>query len=113
MSAKVAKLAELELQFIPARHKMGILSIQKDQSDEKDIFANNMISDDFQEFLTFLGDTIDLLGWRDHNGGLDVSKEKRTGEKSIFVPDEDNRGPIMFHVGPMIPEQPSDPTRKR
>lgn len=107
-------MLELETQFIPTKHKIGVLSIQKsDHIDEKEVFANNTISEDFQEFLNFLGETIELEGWKGYNGGLDVSKDKRTGEKSVFVPDEDRRGAIMFHVGPLIPELPSDPTRKR
>lgn len=60
-----------------------------------------------------LGDPVDLIGWKGYNGGLDTSSEGYTGKKAIFVPDEAKRGPIMFHVCPMIPEYPSDPTRKR
>jgi len=46
---------EVESQFLPVKHKIGVLNVLKDQKDEKSIFANSSFSDDFQEFITFLG----------------------------------------------------------
>jgi len=138
VTAQAKRFLEVESQFLPIKHKMGVLSVQKDQGEEKAVFANAIISEDFQEFLSFLGthynfslkvplcfhfhfhflfylvgDSVDLLGFTGYAGGLDILAEGRTGKKSVYVQDEARRGPIMFHVAPLIPEHPSDPTRKR
>lgn len=75
---------------------------------------SDTISDDFQEFLDFLGTKVELLGWSKHAGGLDTSDDASTGTHSYYSNSLDPlSGPIMFHVGPMIPSKGKDPSRKR
>eukprot|EP01097_Dermamoeba_algensis_P006752 TRINITY_DN4213_c0_g1_i1.p1 TRINITY_DN4213_c0_g1~~TRINITY_DN4213_c0_g1_i1.p1 ORF type:complete len:210 (+),score=38.45 TRINITY_DN4213_c0_g1_i1:1512-2141(+) len=72
------------------------------------MLANDEGNEDFDEFLSFLGQKITLLGWTSFRGGLDV-KNNTTGEKSLFTV---FRGyPIMFHVAPLLPNNPSDPQK--
>jgi hypothetical protein len=63
-------------------------------------------SPDFEEFLSFLGEKIELKGWEGYSGGLDTQKNT-TGTHSIFTKYRDYS--IMFHVSTMLPFTPDDP----
>ena len=60
----------------------------------------------YEEFLLFLGEKINLLGWQRFAGGLDT-KTETTGINSIFS--DWNGNEIMYHVSTLLPFSPSDP----
>lgn len=84
-------------------------------------------SDDWKEFIEFMGDKVELQGWTKYNGGLDTeSKNFRvffsffylflyiagtTGTHSIYL---QNSGiEVMFHVSTMIPYSEGDEQQVR
>lgn len=84
---------------IITQYKFGVLLRKKDQVTEHTMFANDT-SPKFEEFLDFLGTRIQLQGWKNFRGGLDV-KSGSTGDCSLYT---SYRGyEIMFHVGPYLP----------
>jgi RAP1 GTPase activating protein 1 len=42
------------------------------QTKEDDMFTNIDSSNEFEEFLDFIGDRVKLEGWKGFRGGLDV-----------------------------------------
>ncbi|GAM27438.1 hypothetical protein SAMD00019534_106140 [Acytostelium subglobosum LB1] len=80
--------------------KFGVLYCAPNQSMEEEMFSNEHGSEDFNEFLTFLGKRIKLEGWTNYRGGLDV-KNNTTGAESVY---ENYQGfEIMYHIAPMLP----------
>ena len=57
-------------------------------------------SDDFEEFLNFLGTRIQLKGWKQYRAGLDV-KSGTTGIHSVYT--KFSKYEIMFHVSTLLP----------
>lgn len=57
-------------------------------------------SPEFSQFLSFLGEKIELKGWKYFRGGLDV-KSGSTGTHSLYTKFYDYE--IMFHVAPWLP----------
>uniref|UniRef100_A0A6B2L8X5 Rap-GAP domain-containing protein n=1 Tax=Arcella intermedia TaxID=1963864 RepID=A0A6B2L8X5_9EUKA len=107
----VSDLVELEKQCFFVNYKFGVLLARPGKISEDEMYDNSEMSPDFEEFLSFLGDKIALKGWKGFRGGLDVELDK-TGEYSYYTMfDSDIQ--IMFHVCPLIPYIPDDPSRKR
>jgi len=88
--------------------KFGILYAASDQTKEDEMFSNVTSSEEFEEFLTYVGDKIELQGWEKFRGGLDVSNGS-TGTHSIYT--EHNNNPMMFHVSTMLPFNEADKQR--
>ena len=61
-------------------------------------------SDRYEEFLTVLGNRIELKGWKGYTGGLDVEGHS-TGTYSIFrnYYSMDSKYDIMYHVSTLLP----------
>eukprot|EP01121_Diplochlamys_sp_Union-15-3_P012806 TRINITY_DN3889_c0_g1_i1.p1 TRINITY_DN3889_c0_g1~~TRINITY_DN3889_c0_g1_i1.p1 ORF type:complete len:124 (-),score=11.46 TRINITY_DN3889_c0_g1_i1:40-411(-) len=64
------------------------------------MLRNSVASDDFEEFINFIADKIELQNWNRYNGGLDI-KNNRTGTHSYFTTLDNNQ--IMFHVSTLLP----------
>lgn len=64
-------------------YKFGVLSVQNGQQEE-DMWYGNGGTDDFWEFLDFLGTKIALKDWRNFRGGLDT-KTDTTGVHSYYT----------------------------
>jgi hypothetical protein len=62
-------------------------------------------SDQFNEFLTLLGDKITLQGWDGFKGGLSVNGDT-TGTHSVFG--KYGSYNIMFHVSTLMPFTPNE-----
>lgn len=71
----------------------------------------------FEEFLNFLGDKIELKGWNGFRGGLDNESiffflvqikysDDSTGKYSIYTTISGFE--IMFHVSTLLPHFPND-----
>jgi hypothetical protein len=84
------------------KFKFGVLLCKKGQTVEEEMFCNTSGSEDYERFLTLLGDKIQLKGWTKFAGGLDC-KENTTGTHSIFTTWNDYE--IMFHVATMLPTE--------
>lgn len=75
------------------------------QTKETDFYTNTKHSADFEEFLNFLGDRIELQGWKEFRAGLDV-RTNTTGTHSVFTKFMELS--IMFHVSTFLPFFPLD-----
>lgn len=89
------RLVDYEAQGIIRRYKFGVLYVKDGQTDENDMFSNNDMSHEFEEFLDFLGERIQLKGFTGFRGGLDV-KTDTTGSHSVYTKFRDGFE-IMFH----------------
>ncbi|XP_042278894.1 rap1 GTPase-activating protein 2 [Thunnus maccoyii] len=86
--------------------KFGILYQKDGQFTEEDILSNNEESEEFKEFLSILGETIQLQGFTGFRGGLDVC-HGQTGSEAVFTSFHDRE--IMFHVATKLPFTEGDP----
>ncbi|KAM3850394.1 rap1 GTPase-activating protein 2-like [Diretmus argenteus] len=86
--------------------KFGILYQREGQLTEEDILSNNEESEEFQEFLSILGETIQLQGFTRFRGGLDVC-HGQTGSDAIFTSFRGRE--IMFHIATKLPFTVGDP----
>jgi len=80
--------------------KVGFICQRPEQTDEVDIFNNDLISDDMTEFLQILADRVRLKGFEKYRGDLDVKNDLH-GEYSYYT--QYNNREIMFNIAPMIP----------
>merc|ERR1712137_155680 len=92
-------LLRLERSYRVNSYKFGVLYCRDGQTDENDMFANTLISKDYETFLGWLGEEITLEGWNRFRGGLDVARNS-TGLRSIFTTYRSYE--IMFHVATML-----------
>jgi RAP1 GTPase activating protein 1 len=58
----------------------------------------------FKNFLNFLGERIELKGWKGYRAGLDIN-DNQTGSHSYYTKWQGYE--IMFHVSPLLPFQDS------
>jgi RAP1 GTPase activating protein 1 len=106
----VSSINKLESFESSRTFKWGVLNNRSDQALENEIYSNRHedASLDYLEFLEFLGDKIELSGWKKYRGGLDTQKNT-TGAHSVFT---EHRGlEIMFHVATLLPFQDQDAQR--
>ncbi|RXN07689.1 rap1 GTPase-activating 2-like isoform X5 [Labeo rohita] len=67
---------------------------------EEELFGNNEETPAFTEFLSVLGDNIELQDFKGFRGGLDVS-HGQTGSESVYTTFRQRE--IMFHVSTKLP----------
>ncbi|XP_052431535.1 rap1 GTPase-activating protein 2 isoform X6 [Carassius gibelio] len=80
--------------------KFGVIYQKFGQTSEEELFGNNEETAAFTEFLTVLGDNIELQDFKGFRGGLDVS-HGQTGSESIYTTFRQRE--IMFHVSTKLP----------
>ncbi|KAM6968300.1 rap1 GTPase-activating protein 2 [Aplochiton taeniatus] len=80
--------------------KFGVLYQKEGQLTEEDILCNNEESYEFKEFLSILGETVQLQGFKGFRGGLDVC-HGQTGSETVFTSFHGRE--IMFHVATKLP----------
>jgi len=99
-----SKLVEFEKADVFKRYKFGVLLVKEGQIRDDEFFANESGSDRYEEFLTVLGNRIELKGWKGYTGGLDVEGHS-TGTYSIFrnYYSMDSKYDIMYHVSTLLP----------
>jgi hypothetical protein len=88
--------------------KIGVLYVAPGQTEENAMFQNEAGSGQFNRFLSVLGDTIALSGWKMYRGGLDV-KANTTGTHSVYRMKDGIE--VMYHVATMLPNQKDDEQR--
>ncbi|XP_030012931.1 rap1 GTPase-activating protein 2 [Sphaeramia orbicularis] len=86
--------------------KFGVLYQKDGQFTEEDILSNNEESEEFKEFLSILGETIQLQGFTGFRGGLDVC-HGQTGSDAVYTSFHGRE--IMFHVATKLPFTDGDP----
>lgn len=86
-------------------HKFGILLQRAGQKTEEEILGNCSSTTEYLEFLSFLGDTVNLQSFQGFSGGLDT-KNNLTGLNSIYTIFQDRE--IMFHVATLLPFDETD-----
>ncbi len=78
----------------------GLLYCHSNQTTEEEMYNNNETSQNFQDFLNFLGNRVRLKNYQKYSGGLDT-KDDTTGYYS-YVREFENYE-IMFHVSVLLP----------
>jgi len=91
--------------MIDTKYKFGILYCHPDQTNEDQWYNNTETDPIFEDFLTFLGERVTLLGWPKFRGGLNITNNS-TGTHSIYTAYQQNE--IMFHVSTLLPFYPDD-----
>ncbi|KAG7237591.1 hypothetical protein INR49_032037 [Caranx melampygus] len=109
-AVELAKAPELITAFdehrVSPNFKFGVLYQKEGQLTEEDILSNNDESDEFKEFLSILGETIQLQGFTGFRGGLDVC-HGQTGSEALYTSFHGRE--IMFHVATKLPFTEGDP----
>jgi hypothetical protein len=100
------KLMEFEKNEVTKWYKFGLLNTQQGQVDESEFYGNREISNDFQEFMDCIGEKIELKGWENWAGELDV-RCNTTGTHSLYTMWQGYE--IMFHVASFLPYSSVDP----
>ncbi|XP_062873354.1 rap1 GTPase-activating protein 2a isoform X2 [Trichomycterus rosablanca] len=80
--------------------KFGVIYQKFGQTSEEELFGNNEETPAFTEFLSVLGDNIELQDFKGFRGGLDVS-HGQTGSESVYTVYRNRE--IMFHVSTKLP----------
>lgn len=101
------ELLAMEERQVIRSYKFGLAYLAKGQSTEEEMFRNRMedTSPEFKDFLNFLGETIELKGWKGYRAGLDVAQDQ-TGKNSVYTKWQGYE--VMFHVAPLLPYVEAD-----
>uniref|UniRef100_A0A913I4Q0 Rap-GAP domain-containing protein n=1 Tax=Strongyloides stercoralis TaxID=6248 RepID=A0A913I4Q0_STRER len=86
--------------IITHNYKFGIIYQKFAQSTEEELFGNASVDESFNEFLSILGERVQLKGFEGYRGGLDIH-HGQTGDESIYTQFKNKQ--IMFHVSTMLP----------
>ncbi|KAM9782519.1 rap1 GTPase-activating protein 2 [Neosynchiropus ocellatus] len=86
--------------------KFGVLYQKDGQFTEEEILGNDEESDQFKDFLSILGETVELQGFAGFRGGLDVC-HGQTGSEAVYTSFHGRE--IMFHVATKLPFTDGDP----
>lgn len=93
-------IVEIEMKLMVKGYKFGLLYSRAGQSTEEEFYLNCEEGENYQEFKSWLGETITLKGWKGYTAGLDVESDM-TGKHSLFT--IHRSFDIMFHVATMLP----------
>uniref|UniRef100_A0A0N5C0Z8 Rap-GAP domain-containing protein n=1 Tax=Strongyloides papillosus TaxID=174720 RepID=A0A0N5C0Z8_STREA len=85
---------------ITHNYKFGVIYQKFGQSTEEELFGNASTNPSFNEFLSILGEKVQLKGFEGYRGGLDIH-HGQTGDESIYTQFKNKQ--IMFHVSTMLP----------
>jgi len=91
--------------MLKSEFKVGVIFVNKGQMKEEQFFTNTHHSKDFENFLSCIGDKVQLKNFKGYNGGLDT-ENNLTGEYSIYKEFEKYR--MMFHVSTLLPMEEHD-----
>jgi len=87
------------------QYTIGVLYCAEGQTTEREMYNNMSGSPEFDEFLSMLGDKVELKGWPRFPGGLDVNRNK-TGTHSLYTMLRQYE--VMYHVSTMLPYMEHD-----
>ncbi|KAJ3090340.1 hypothetical protein HK100_007475 [Physocladia obscura] len=111
------ELLAMEERQVIRSYKFGVGYCKARQVTEADMMSNrhvlkvnDLMADDaspaFKSFLSFLGETIELRGWKGYRAGLDVSGTNQTGTHAIYTKWQGYE--VMFHVSTLLPYNEKD-----
>ncbi|KAJ3191431.1 hypothetical protein HK101_007706 [Irineochytrium annulatum] len=102
------ELLAMEERQVIRSYKFGVAYIAEGQSTEEEMLQNRHenTSPAFKQFLNFLGETIELRGWKGYRAGLDVTGTNNTGVNSVYTKWQGYE--IMFHVSTLLPYNEKD-----
>eukprot|EP01127_Copromyxa_protea_P017030 TRINITY_DN5155_c0_g1_i2.p1 TRINITY_DN5155_c0_g1~~TRINITY_DN5155_c0_g1_i2.p1 ORF type:complete len:513 (-),score=90.23 TRINITY_DN5155_c0_g1_i2:88-1626(-) len=110
----IRTLLDFESTCLRSKFTFAVLYCKEGQTNEIEMFANEHGSQEFNEFLSFLGPRIKLAGFSEFSGGLDTSGKNLTGKETVYTK---WRGmEFTFHVSTLLPYSIVDPqqlSRKR
>ncbi|KAJ3036781.1 hypothetical protein HDV00_002393 [Rhizophlyctis rosea] len=97
------ELLAMEERQVIRSYKFGVAYVGPGQTSEEEMLQNRMetSSPAFKQFLNFLGETIELRGWKGYRAGLDTSGSNNTGTHSVYTKWQGYE--IMFHVSTLLP----------
>ncbi|KXS10536.1 hypothetical protein M427DRAFT_103485 [Gonapodya prolifera JEL478] len=110
------ELLAMEERQVIRSYKFGVAYLTTGQTTEQEMLRNRTerTSKAYQQFLSFLGERIELKGWKGYRAGLDTSASGNTGTHSIYTKWQSYE--IMFHVATLLPyteHEPQQVERKR
>uniref|UniRef100_A0A673W5K1 Rap1 GTPase-activating protein 2-like n=1 Tax=Salmo trutta TaxID=8032 RepID=A0A673W5K1_SALTR len=85
--------------------KFGVIYQRFGQVSEEELFKNSEETPAFTEFLSLLGETVDLQDFKGFRGGLDVC-HGQTGSQSVYTDYREQE--IMFHISTKLPYTEGD-----
>ncbi|KAJ3211224.1 hypothetical protein HDU67_004667 [Dinochytrium kinnereticum] len=102
------ELLGMEERQVIRSYKFGVVYMAEGQTTEEEMLQNRHenTSPSFKQFLNFLGETIELKGWKGYRAGLDVSGSNNTGLNSVYTKWQGYE--IMFHVSTLLPYNEKD-----
>ncbi|KAJ3067588.1 hypothetical protein HDU98_009202 [Podochytrium sp. JEL0797] len=102
------ELLSMEERQVIRSYKFGVAYCKSGQVKEEDMMSNKHedASPAFKGFLQFLGETIELRGWKGYRAGLDVSGTNQTGTHSVYTKWQGYE--VMFHVSTLLPYNEKD-----
>ncbi|GAM24756.1 hypothetical protein SAMD00019534_079310 [Acytostelium subglobosum LB1] len=109
------QLSNWEDKLITKDYTFGLLYRKKDQLTESEMFSNQIqdASEEYNEFLEFIGKKIELKDWPHYKGNLDIVNNS-TGIHSVYttkhfnIDDNIFKFQIMFHVSTLLPFRAHD-----
>eukprot|EP01097_Dermamoeba_algensis_P005815 TRINITY_DN3673_c0_g1_i1.p1 TRINITY_DN3673_c0_g1~~TRINITY_DN3673_c0_g1_i1.p1 ORF type:complete len:444 (-),score=65.40 TRINITY_DN3673_c0_g1_i1:790-2061(-) len=108
LPSQITSLTTYENKFITKTYKFGVLYIKEGQKTENEWYSNVETSAAYDEFLAHLGTKVELKGFKNFRGGLDVTNNT-TGNFSVYTTFQAFE--IMFHVATLLPYHESDVQR--
>ncbi|KAG5885331.1 hypothetical protein JTB14_020812 [Gonioctena quinquepunctata] len=99
-------IADYDEHVLVKDFKFGVLYQRFGQTDEEDLFCNNVTTPAFDDFLSLLGQRIQLKDHKGYRGGLDI-QNGHTGDTAVYEVFKERE--IMFHVSTLLPYTENDP----
>nr|CAH7753264.1 unnamed protein product [Callosobruchus chinensis] len=99
-------IANYDEHVLVSYFKFGVLHQRFGQTDEEELFCNNVTTPAFDEFLNLLGRRIQLKDHKGYRGGLDI-QNGHTGDTAVYEVFKERE--IMFHVSTLLPYTENDP----
>jgi len=96
-------LMNFEKSQVRIQYKIGVLYCADGQTTEREMFGNSAGSEDFEEFISFLGDKILLSRFQGFRGGL---SNQYDGTHSVYS--KWGNFEVMFHVSTLLSHTPTD-----
>lgn len=102
-----SELLAMEERQVIRSYKFGLLYARAGQTTEQEMFNNKYedTSKAYKDFLTFIGEKIELQNWKGYRAGLDVVGNL-TGTHSIYTKWQGYE--IMLHVSTLLPYNESE-----
>lgn len=99
-------IANYDEHVLVSNFKFGVLYQKFGQITEEELFCNTDTSPAFDDFLSLLGQRIQLKDHRGYRGGLDI-QNGHTGDQAVYEIFKERE--IMFHVSTLLPYTENDP----